>query len=339
MKYLTRRSVALALAGTAMSVGAVSTASAAVTTMYNLSYGASGSLTATAATANPVTGNTTDPWSYDGVTDGWANGATTALGTGTAAAQAWAGTASSTATPFGYTGAHMNWGFEITGGSGGTGTISTNDSKARYGIYADIDTAQGAWAALNTGTFTYGGWRHDTDVGLFKSDTSGLVTLTATNLITSPSGNFGFTIFKGMDSVTSYNHHGQWNGQNNTQGTAPDNFSNPWYLTSSGTAAVPTGTVSATAVAARAGTPLSSADIVAYSVGGASPSGLNTIQFYAQAGQVYEIFLGGYRNGAWGSTNDGYALTISQVPVPAAVWLLGSALAGMGIIGRRKQVV
>jgi len=26
------------------------------------------------------------------------------------------------------------------------------------------------------------------------------------------------------------------------------------------------------------------------------------------------------------------------VPVPAAVWLLGSALAGLGIVGRRKQV-
>jgi len=32
-----------------------------------------------------------------------------------------------------------------------------------------------------------------------------------------------------------------------------------------------------------------------------------------------------------------YSLTISQVPIPAAVWLLGSALAGMGVIGRRKD--
>lgn len=32
-----------------------------------------------------------------------------------------------------------------------------------------------------------------------------------------------------------------------------------------------------------------------------------------------------------------YTLTVSSVPVPAAVWLFGSALAGMGVIGRRKK--
>jgi len=43
--------------------------------------------------------------------------------------------------------------------------------------------------------------------------------------------------------------------------------------------------------------------------------------------------------GGWGSTIDGYALTAttSAVPVPGAIWLLGSALAGMGIVGRRKE--
>lgn len=37
-----------------------------------------------------------------------------------------------------------------------------------------------------------------------------------------------------------------------------------------------------------------------------------------------------YGIGAW-------AVRTTTVPVPAAVWLLGSALAGVGIVGRRKQ--
>jgi len=31
------------------------------------------------------------------------------------------------------------------------------------------------------------------------------------------------------------------------------------------------------------------------------------------------------------------SFSTTAVPAPAAVWLFGSALAGMGIIGRRKQ--
>jgi hypothetical protein len=33
----------------------------------------------------------------------------------------------------------------------------------------------------------------------------------------------------------------------------------------------------------------------------------------------------------------GNTITVTAVPVPAALWLFGSALAGMGIIGRRKS--
>jgi hypothetical protein len=56
----------------------------------------------------------------------------------------------------------------------------------------------------------------------------------------------------------------------------------------------------------------------------------------------YSLWIGGnYANvqNADGSHGKNYALTISTttVPVPAAVWLFGSALAGMGIIGRRKD--
>lgn len=317
------KAVAIAMAGSALSVVAMSDASAATTTMYNLSTGYDGATILDANTPNPTT--LVDPisgsfiWALSGDTDGWANGANTGGGTGSAATQAWAGTASPTTAAFGYNGAHLNWGLNITGGQGGTAEISTFDSKAHYGVYADIDTAKGAWSATNTGA-VFGGWRHDLDVGLFKTDKSGLVTLTAQGILQTNS-NFGFTIFQGVDSVTNYGHHGQWNNNNNAGGIT-----------------------SASAFGGGAGS-LTASSIVAYSVGSIAAFGnnptqnLNSISFNATAGQIYTIALGGYRNGDWTTTNDGYKLTVSQVPVPGAVWLFGSAMAGLVGFGRRKSKI
>lgn len=351
-KYLAQ-AVAMTLAGvTFSSASSATVAPATVTTMYNATTGVDGSVLA--GTVDPFAGAVYNA-GYYGKTDGWSNGAgaqTLANATTPAASgwtnpvtgdfyastkrvpvgyypsQQWVGTASSTTAAFGYTGAHMNWGIEITGGNGGTGTISTSDSFARYGIYADVDTAKGAWAATNTGA-TQGGWRHDLDVGLFKSDTSGLVTLTAQGNL-NPNAQFGFTVFHGMDNVTGYVHHGSWNANNNTTGITIQ--SSPYD------AGGPTNP------GANSGTGLAQSDIVAYSVGTISvtdpftgTSNINTISFDAVAGEYYTIFLGGYMGGSWNSTTDGYSLTVSQVPIPGAVWLFGSALTGLFGMQRRKK--
>ncbi|MGZ8217239.1 NF038129 family PEP-CTERM protein [Methylomagnum sp.] len=42
-------------------------------------------------------------------------------------------------------------------------------------------------------------------------------------------------------------------------------------------------------------------------------------------------------NGATSVTNFSDATTVAAVPIPATVWLFGSALAGLGIIGKRRQ--
>jgi len=309
------KAIAYAVAGAALTAGSISSASATVTTMYNLTKG--GGVDNSTNTTDPTTSGSWALWG--GATDGWN------YNFNEMPAAKWAGTTTgaandiSTSLPFGYTGVHMNWGFEIanSNGGGGSGVISTYDAFNRYGVYADVDTARGAWSALNTGA-TFGGWRHDLDVGLFKSDTSGMVTLTATGIV--ETGNYGFTIFHGMDAVTDYNHHGQWN--NNSWATA----GNPY-----------TGAI-------FSGTGLATSAIVARSYGdnGATPSvnesaNLNTIQFYAQAGEYYTIFLGGYRNGNWGDTYAGYSLSVSQVPVPGALWLFGSAAAGLMGLQRRKR--
>ncbi|MCQ8129578.1 hypothetical protein [Methylomonas rivi] len=339
------KAIALISAGMALSASA----SATVTTMYNASTGVDGSVAA--GTVDPTAGGV---WktSYTGNTDGWANGAgaqTLATATtkslsgwtdpvsgifypatartpvGYYATQNWVGTASPSTAAFGYDGAHMNWGIQITGGNGGTGTISTFDSFNRYGVYADIDTAKGAWAAVNTGA-QQAGWRHDLDTGLFKSDTTGLVTLTVTGLL-NPNAQFGFTVFHGMDHMTGYLHHVPWNAGNNTAGVTVQ--TSPYDAGGPVNAGV------------NSGTGLSLSDLVAYSVGtldgGIAPMS-NTITFNAIAGEYYTIFLGGYMGGNWQTTTDGYSLTVSQVPVPGAVWLFGSAMAGLIGFGRRKAV-
>jgi hypothetical protein len=310
------KAIAYAIAGTALASGSISIASAATTSMYNLTT--SGGADNSANAIDPTTGGT---WALSGDTDGWLydkNGAS--AGTDTSIAK-WAGTTGANKTPFGYTGAHLNWGFEITGGNGGTGEISTLQAKQAYGVYADIDTAKGAWSDNISGnTGVAGGWRHDLEFGLFKSDTTGAVTLNAQGIMQTGT-QFGFTIFKGMAKNANYGHHGSWNSTNNASGLTSTS------LPGGGTNFDPDGAGPQTAIG----------QIVAYSVGGVSPLNLNNITFNAEAGQVYTIVLGGYRNGSWGDTIDGYKLTISQVPVPGAVWLFGSALAGFVGVSRRKS--
>ena len=334
------RAIAFAIVGTALTAGPVSTASAASTTMYNLyraNFAGYDSLgfpiyTPTSTTpCSPCAGTESTPMGVandaGGWTDGWVWSANPQLGQvdplpnppspitpiGETLANAspnrpgWVGIGGSSTptltTPFGYAaGGVLHWAVELTGGTGGTAQISNADSISRYTQSADIDTAKGAWSDnISPNVGVAGGWRHDLDYGLFKSDTSGLVTLTA-----SPVGGpavpvpaYGFTIFRGMNSSTNfYSHHGAWNSQTNNQPGAPNS------------ASVPTNNTG--------GFNLTAANIVAYSIGNVNPStsapgtNINSITFNATAGQVYTIALGGYRNGDWTTTSWGYKVTVSQ---------------------------
>jgi hypothetical protein len=307
------KAIAFAITGAALTAGSVSTASAAVTTMYNLTTG--GGEDNSTNTTDPFAGGVYHTSQY-GNTDGWTNGAGSNYDStvGSGAPSTWAGTSSASTAAFGYAGPHLNWGINITGGAGGSGNISAADSFSRYGIYADIDTAQGAWSDnVSTNVGVKGGWRHDLDVGLFKSDTSGLVTISAEGILNTGNSNYGFTIFKGIDTSTTYNHHGSWNSTTNDAGLTSNSLPGGGF-----------------------NLPLSS--VVAYSVGD-PVTNIGTISFNAEANQVYTILIGGYRTGDWGTTIDGYKLSVSQVPVPAAVWLFGSALAGFMGIGRHKKQI
>lgn len=224
----------------------------------------------------------------------------------------WLGT-SGGALPFGYTGSsHLNWAATIHG-AGDSLEVSSANALEHYGFAAEIDTGGGAWNDNGTdkdGNLTTTGptgWKHQTDIGLIKS----LVTQNVTLNLSTVNGlfsRFGVTVFEGMDTNTgNYSHHGAWN-----------NASNPFTKDN------PFGTTGLTNIGFS--------DNV---------DSINGYTFLAEAGKVYSIYLGGVGFSRWNSGVDGYALSITSapVPVPGAVWLFGSAIAGLVGFGRRKTAV
>ncbi|MGY6276105.1 VPLPA-CTERM sorting domain-containing protein [Methylomonas sp. MgM2] len=283
------KAITLALSGAALTLGAIADASAS-TTYYN---------TFNAYSTNIVTDQAclADGSSCGFATDGWTNGAPSS---GTWATPShW----TSASAPFGTVAKVVNWAAEISN-AGDSLTISSQDSKTRYDIWADIDTAKGAWYDGAKG------WGHNTDVGLFRSDVDTDVTINITSL--QPVGssetwtNFGVSIFTGMAN-NSWGHHGQWNN-------------------STFTANNPLGGGSGTLI---------------YLTHDATVDAVNAITFHATAGQVYSILLGGNSGGTNFDPHAGYSLNIATapVPVPAAAWLFGGAIASLAGTMRRKRVM
>ena len=205
------KAIAIAMTGTALSVGASS--AVASTTMYN-------TFTTVASTA-------TDGWTrtYDNGT-GTATGPLSQGNKGTIVP--WLGT-SGGALPFNYTGSsHLNWAVQLSS-AGDSATISAADSLAKYGTAAEIDTGGGAWRD-NSATTT--GWKHQTDIGLVTSNVAQNITLNLTtlgNLLPSTFSKFGVTVFDGMDTSTAnYSHHGAWN---NPVASKPYTANNPFGTT------------------------------------------------------------------------------------------------------------
>lgn len=242
-----------------------------------------------------------------GSTDGWL---ITHPQTG-AAAGTWRGTSPFS---FGYTGDVGHWAVQL--GANGAQVISSQNAHDLYGVWADIDTAKGAWndkgpngpAAL---TGTSQGWGHNTDLGLFKSDVTQNITIKAASSSANPViTNFGISIFSGMTSANNYDHHGGWNIN-----YRPSTHGNPNLSP------------------AQANNPLSTENLAFLMF-----SDNSSITFTAQAGQIYTILLGGYGGAGIFGPHDGYQLKITSttpVPVPAAAWLMFSGLMGFLGLGRK----
>lgn len=267
----------------------------------------------------------TDGWVWGGI--GVPNGSAINPNNSAAANPGFSGTSDSNNdgygdTPFGYVGsAHLNWAAALHH-AGGSYTVSESHASS-IGVTTEIDTGAGAWqdAGLTTdGALTANGptgWKHQTDIGLIKADETMWVTLNPS--VVSGTGfdiqNFGITVFTGMDTNTgSYVHHGAWN--------CPTCLSNGQPAPKPYDANNPFGTQG-----------------LSYLTHDATVDGVNGLTFKAIAGQVYSIYIGGAGVGNWKTNVADYSLTITTapVPVPGAVWLFGSAMAGMVGFGRRRK--
>jgi len=124
----------------------------------------------------------------------------------------------------------------------------------------------------------------------------------------------GFTLWENWDETTTSSKHGSWNADPYNPGNR--GASNLVYLGHASTTSSDGG--------------------VDYSVVGNSVE----ITFLNLAAGHYSLWIGG--NGT-GSTTIGQqysaTLTTAPVPVPAAVWLFGTAFAGMLGLGKRKQAL
>lgn len=274
------KAIAYLTAGTGMVIGSVSQASAS--SIYYNTY--------SAYSANIVSDFN------NGYRDGMTAGSTFA---------GW--TSPSSAMPFGFDNERLHWAAEISSG-GDSLTVSSQDAHDRYGIWADIDTAKGAWSDGDNG------WEHQIDVGLIRSDVDTDVTINITGL-EAPGQvgvwhDFGVSIYSGMPGGV-WLAHGTWNCGVSYAGC----------LDGSDTYQVDN--------------PLSASGL-SYITHDATVDALNGITFHATAGTVYTVLLGGSSGGSVFGPKEGYALNITTVPIPGALWLFGSALAGLIAASRNR---
>ena len=310
------KAIALALTVAAFSMVA-STASATSTTIYNTAIRtgvlSTDPLSPVYNVPNRVRG--TDGWVYGSIDNGasynWNYPTPVGGFVGIGGADAITPT-----TPFGYAGkAHLNWAVEL-GALNDTAEISKADALSRYSAVTDveIDTGADAW---QDGQGVPTGWKHLTDIGLLKSTVGQWVTLNLTR-VSAPSApgtvndNFGITVFSGKDTNTgAYSHHGGWNCPTCSTPT-PYTNNNPFGTTG-----------------------------LTYLTHDATVDSLNGLTFFANAAQEYSIYVGGAGVGVWNVNTSDYKLNIttSAVPVPAAAWLFGGAMASLIGAIRRKRIL
>ena len=298
------KAISLTLAGSAFSLAANN--SFAAITMYN-TWDAG-----LAPGTYSSTQQTTDGWTYT-------NGK---LQSGTL--QPWYGTDDyGGAVPFGYTGhAALNWGVELSGPID-SATISSAESLKYGGPAADVDTGKGAWLD-GQGTLVGDptkdtGWKHAVDFGVIKVSENTTITLTPTTT-DGNSANWGISVFDGMDTSSSWSHHGGWHGGYIPGDTSAANLAKAQT--------VPSGMVGLSFINFSDGSGLGS-------------NGGNSLTFTALKDHVYTVVLGGSDRtvNTWSKAQIGYSLNIAAVPEPEEWAMMMFGLPLIGWVARRKQKV
>lgn len=199
-----------------------------------------------------------------------------------------------------------------------------------------------AWDGTNGlgGPPNNNGWNHTTKWFSFTVGSPTAVDIKVTNSNNTAGFNPAFSLFQTAGAYNGANHSNHiWNqtgitGESAfmTAGSGNDKVTDWLGYANSGR----TGWTNGAGTVIGTGSPGSSV------VAGTSAD----LMLHLAAGQ-YLIGMGGscYTDGtatACGAGTPNFSLAInsvSAVPIPAAVWLFGSALAGMGVIGRRKKAV
>ena len=189
-------------------------------------------------------------------------------------------------------------------------TANANTTYANTGDPLIIETFNNKWNPANS-------WGNALDFGLINLEVAGSLTIKV-EADASLGSTFlpGFTLWQGWDATATSSRHGSWNADPTNPGSRGSND-----LT-----------------------------YVGYASTSGSDNGINyTYDSIAQAVEItfigltvgdYSLWIGG--NGA-GNTSVGQqyvaSITAAPVPVPGAVWLFGSAIAGLLGLGRRKASI
>lgn len=243
----------------------------------------------------------------------------------------WVGT-SNGALPFGLSTSELlfaNWAVQLHA-AGDAGQVSSQNAHDLYGVWADIDTTEGAWMdSSNNGTM------YAMDLGLIKSDVTQQITLNLNNINPTSWQTFGISVYSGGNQLhpqtvyehlrdeccdangnqvpvygdvsykylSSMYHYGYWHHGNQVNNPYKDD-------------------------------PFQSRQMDFLTSGQDS-----TVTFTAQAGEYYMILLGGNSGGFMYSRDEGYAVNItsSPVPLPGAFWLFSSIFPLL--VGVRRSVL
>lgn len=201
--------------------------------------------------------------------------------------------------------------------------VSAADAKTHVGVASNfvLETAGNRWKPSSS-------WGNALDYGLIDLDVAGHLTITleadsALNSTFAP----GFTLFQGWGSTVHGNKHQAWNANPDAPSSPIGNVSNPNHASynpnslSFNPDQLPLAVRGLSFVGYGATT---------------TDGGTVTKTFENLSAGKYFLWIGG--NGS-DNSNEYYkaSLSVAPVPVPAAVWLFGTAMAGMIGIGRRKQ--
>jgi len=198
--------------------------------------------------------------------------------------------------------------------------VSATDAIDNKGAASDFElsTYNNKWKKVDATDFS-GSWGHALDFGLIDLEVAGNLTVEV-QADTALSSNFtpGFTIWEGWGDADTGDKHGPWNF---LSPAIVDFFVDFGAFDAGSETSLSLG-LEGVSYLGESATTVS---------GGTTSLSLNNL-----AAGKYIVFIGG--NGTE-NTNQTYManISVSSVPVPAAAWLMGSAM--LGLLGIRRKIV